>query len=173
MSTPRDRENAWGPEKRSSKWLESSIQHLGVVLALFPRLAVVVSIPWGALSCVWHILRRIWDVPRRGITASKGVPLGSLARVFNAMLSPIPYPRAMMTLSKLTANPWVMKYECWVGPCGVRQARWKSCCCRRTHWRITDERKNSYKLPAGVVTCLYPEDCLERGSSGVVTLQTW
>ena len=29
------------------------------------------------------------------------------------------------------------------------------------------------KLPAGVITCLYPEVCLERGSSGVVTLQTW
>ena len=38
---------------------------------------------------------------------------------------------------------------------------------------LADERKNNENLPAGVITRLYPDVCLERGSSGVVTLQTW
>ena len=55
----------------------------------------------------------------------------------------------------------------------MRQARWKSCgCCCGSTDVLADERKNNQKLPAGVITRLYPEVCMERGSSGVVTLQT-
>ena len=60
-----------------------------------------------------------------------------------------------------------------VRPCGVRQARWESYRCCGSTDVLADENKNNQELPAGGITRLYPDVCMERGSSGVVTLQTW
>ena len=59
-------------------------------------------------------------------------------------------------------------------PCDVRQARWKVVVVVEAPTYQADERENNKKPPAGVITRLYPtEVCMERGSSGVVPLQTW
>ena len=69
--------------------------------------------------------------------------------------------------------PGSVEKACCVRPCGVGQARWKSCGCCGSTDVLADERKNNLELPAGVITRLFPEICMERGSSVVVTLQMW
>ena len=62
-----------------------------------------------------------------------------------------------------------------MGPCGVRQARWKRVVVVVVEALTYEPMKGKITktYPQGLITRLYPEVCMERGSSGVVTLQTW